>query len=151
MNTNQARQFWPSPVPHPDPLARVDGRLDGLTERPTVDPSISPSTTSRPSTRRALTSSEARLARWLETYCAASTTPAERPLRVDACKNRPGFVGARRLLLKHGAAAVRDALAEMTYVTNDDFGSLRYWQPQIVSPAQFLNWYLSQLAKETAP
>ncbi len=70
------------------------------------------------------------------------------------------FVGARRLLLKYGTAVVKRAIRDTTVRLMDlavpveggeDPPYRRHWRSEIVSPAQYVNWYCGELIGEIRP
>jgi len=144
----RARQLWPHALPA---RARDDDVLmDGSTERrpeSTVHQSVSPSRTGR-ARARALAPSEARLVAWLELYAVGAIPESSRPAPVDMRAGRGAFVGGRRFVLKFGAPLILEALHEMTYLVEDYRGTgfSRLWRAAIVSPAQYLNWLVQELA-----
>jgi hypothetical protein len=105
-----------------------------------------------------------RVVAWLEKYCPAEIPRRMRPFEVHPPKESsrrgtlaglPKFVGGRALLAKYGARLVIEALRDMTThldrseVDEFDFGDglTLHWRDNIVSPAQYLNWYCRQLTR----
>ena len=127
-------------------------RVVGPNERPRPGEQARPSELPQPKPKRKLSSSELRVARWLEAYCVARIPKNQVPARVSALAGQPSYVGARRFVMKFGARAIVDAIDEMTdcYLEDDTKGdgpSFRQWNAAIVSPASYLNWYVRQMAQ----
>ncbi len=137
----------------------MDGSNEGLSIRP--DRSVRqdrPSVNARERTRgrtyadlAELTYGERALVKWLELRCFRRTPKrmAGWPIAAVAeAAEMTGYVGARALLLKRGWRLVVQAVKDMTERV-DQYGDgewRRAWRADIVSPAQYLNWYCGELA-----
>jgi len=131
-----ARQFWPHVV------ADADG--DRAPAAPELVPHGPP--------RRRLNPSEKRLVRWLDRYCVVRIPKDLAPAAVEGLKDLPAFVGARLFVMKYGSRLILGALHEMTDVYEEEEGRVvRRWQAAIVSPAQYLHWYVRQMARVEGP
>lgn len=142
--------------------ARTDGRSrDRQTDgRTGARPSVGQSLGARPSTRRRwrqreLTASETRFVRWLEASVPIYRVK-DRQLQVVSGGRGRMLYNGRALVGRYGAALIRSVLAEMMYVQVDDFSKgnvvdvyhVKYWNDELVSPAQFLVWRVKQEAAD---
>lgn len=90
------------------------------------------------------------LAAWMERYVSVSPGGYNTVGRTVHTKVLGGtFIGARGFVARHGGRLVLTALHDMTEFVQDlppDGRFWRCWKPAIVSPAQYLNWYVRQLS-----